>query len=60
MSKSITNSLRPPTPAEIRWATLIRDRDDAGLRCDPIELALLKEIIDRWKAADAARAQRKS
>ncbi len=53
-----SNGHRPPSPAEIRWATLIRDRDDAGLRCDPIELALLQEIVDRWKAADAARAQK--
>jgi len=54
-----TNASRPVTPAEIAWAKHMTIRDDSGLRVDPIELALLREIVARWKESDAQKGSRK-
>ena len=53
-------NVHPVTPAEKNWLEWLMRRDSCGLTLNDAELTLMREVIARWQAADAARAQAQS
>ena len=49
--------LRPPTEAEVRWAKRVLARSEADLPVRDDEIDLLREVLERWKAAPPAKVQ---